>query len=147
MKTTFYSKRSLWLGLVLFIPLTSLLFDALLNKSAKATILPLSILALTAWIWFGTRYIIKENKLRVYAGFIPYPSVAFEKIIKVKPTKSFIAAPACSLDRILVQYGSSDYIIISPKNKEAFITGLLQKNPNIEVSDAFNLAEKSKQQA
>lgn len=140
MKAVFYSKRSVWLGLALFVPLLSLLFDALLNKSFNASLLPLVIIALAAWVWFGTRYIIKKNTLKVYAGFIPYPSVDLNKIIKVKPTKSFSAAPACSLDRILVQYGSSDYIIISPKDKKAFITSLLKKNPTVEVTEGLEMA-------
>ncbi len=121
------------MGLFLFVPLTSLLVDALLNKGGLTFVLPLVILALVSWLWFGTRYLIKGDKLVAWAGFIPYPPVAIQKIIRIKPTRSFIAAPACSMDRLLVQYGTSDYIIVSPKDKQGFVQALLARNQNIEV--------------
>jgi hypothetical protein len=131
----FYSKRSIWLGLIIFLPLLSVTLDALVNKSLEALILPLVFLALVTWLWFGTRYIIKDGVLKVWAGFIPYPHVPIAKIERIKPTKSMLAAPACSLDRILVQYGSSDYIIVSPKDKQAFIKALRVINSDFTLSN------------
>lgn len=135
---TFYSKKSWGIGALLFIPVAGAFFGAWVEKGFLPALLPLGILILVSWLWFGTRYILRDGKLITWAGFIPFPQIKVADIIKIKPTKSFISAPACSLDRILVQYSSSDYLIISPKNKKEFIQALLAENPEIVLDERLN---------
>lgn len=131
---TFFSKKSWVLGLVIFIPLLGAFFGAIVQKGILPALLPGVVLVFITWLWFGTKYSIKNGSLITLAGFIPYPKVNISDIIKIKPTNSFIAAPACSMDRILVQYSSSDYIIISPKRKKEFVERLKEINPSIDTS-------------
>jgi hypothetical protein len=42
-----------------------------------------------------------------------------------------VSSPALSLDRLQLSYGKSKSIIVSPKNKSAFVDHLQQVNPNI----------------
>jgi hypothetical protein len=134
---TFYSKKSWGLGLLLFVPVIGTLVSTWMEKGFMTALLPLVILIIVSLLWFNTKYTIQEGKVITWAGFIPYPKVQIADILKIKPTNSWLSAPACSLDRILLQYGKYDYLIISPKDKKGFINALLAEKPAIEVDDTL----------
>ncbi len=84
-------------------------------------------------IWFGTYYIIKENYLYVHCS-ISKRKIDILRIVEVKEIFSLISAPACSFDRISLK-GNKLRVIISPKEKEAFIAHLLKINSHITFSE------------
>ncbi|HLR73686.1 MAG TPA: PH domain-containing protein [Virgibacillus sp.] len=90
--------------------------------------------ALLLWLWFGTSYRIDDEALIVRSG--PFKStIDIKTIKKLKDTKTLLAGPALSLDRIEIQYKTYDTVIVSPKDKIEFIETLLIKNNSIEVDD------------
>ena len=59
-------------------------------------------------------------------------NIEIEKITAISKTNSLLSSPAASITgRIELNYGKYSSIIISPKNKMAFIEDLIKINPNI----------------
>jgi hypothetical protein len=79
----------------------------------------------------STYYVVEDEMLRVRSGLFynkTYSIMAFRKIIK---TNSALTAPAASLDRLELFFNGYDSVVISPKDKDAFIAHLMRINPNI----------------
>lgn len=106
-----------WLGILLSVPLCILIF----------------------WLLFSTRYAVSGDTLGVKCG-LQWKWFPIGKIECITETKSILAAPALSAERIAVKFSdrkilkSSAPLEISPKEKEALITELLKINPEIQVS-------------
>ncbi len=88
------------------------------------------------WMLLDTKYRIKNKHLFYCSGFIR-GSIEIDHIRKVERwnkwyVTSFIK-PALGKDGIVIYYNKFDDIYISPKNKEVFISALLEINPEIEV--------------
>lgn len=82
-------------------------------------------------LFLNTNYTIKDNLLFIKSGFFNYKPIQISSIKKIVNTNNPISSPATSLKRILISYNKFDSIIISPKNKDAFIAELLKINPKI----------------
>jgi hypothetical protein len=83
------------------------------------------------YLFFNTAYIINDDKLIIKVGFYSFKPIDISTIKKIEKTKSLLASPATSFDRIWLSYGKYDDVILSPKNKIEFIMDLKQINPNI----------------
>ncbi len=94
------------------------------------------ITAMLIWILLDTKYRIEENKLFYCSGPIR-GSIIIEQIRKVERwNKCYVTSfikPALGKDGLIIYYEKFEDTYISPKNKEEFITALLEINPNIEV--------------
>ena len=96
-------------------------------------VLVLSILTLLIYLLFkATYYIVDDNILRVRSSFIVNKKVDIQSITKVRETRNPISAPAASLDRLEV-ISTRGSVLISPKNKNAFIEDITSANPRIEI--------------
>lgn len=84
-------------------------------------------------LFLTTYYQIMGSQVRIKSGFIVSKTIPIDTITKIAETKNPISSPALSLDRLELKYNRYDSIIISPKNKMAFIADLLRVSPNIEV--------------
>ncbi|MDL5513727.1 PH domain-containing protein [Arenibacter sp. M-2] len=84
------------------------------------------------YIFMSTYYEIGNGALRVRSGFLLNRSIPISSITKIEATKNPISAPATSFDRLEVFYNKYESVIISPKDKRAFIAHLKQLNPNIQ---------------
>ena len=80
-----------------------------------------------------TTYTIQGNALKVKAGFLFRRTIDITSIKKIEETRNPMSAPAASLDRLDIQYGSFDNVIVSPKDKAGFIEALCALNPAIKV--------------
>jgi len=86
------------------------------------------------YMFADTWYDISNGMLKVKSGFIYNKSIDIKTITKVAPTSNPISAPATSLDRIEVFFGTAGRVIISPKDKAGFIRHLQEVNPEIEYT-------------
>jgi hypothetical protein len=84
------------------------------------------------YIFLTTYYEIGNGVLRVKSGFLLNRSISISSITKIEATKNPISAPATSLDSLEVFYNKYESVIISPKEKRAFISHLKQLNPEIQ---------------
>lgn len=70
-----------------------------------------------------TSYRIVDGALQVRSG-LSTRSIPIARIRKIEATPSLEAAPAWSLDRLAISYGVADCVVISPRDRPAFIAAL-----------------------
>ena len=93
----------------------------------------LLVIAFIAHLFLTTYYQVNGSTLRVKSGFVVDKTIKIDSITQIKETNNPISSPAISIDRIVISYNKYDSVIISPKEKKAFINHLTQINPNIRV--------------
>ncbi|MEO0415776.1 MAG: PH domain-containing protein [Verrucomicrobiota bacterium] len=72
---------------------------------------------------FPCHYEIKGPKLTIRSGMVNDP-IMLHRIESVEPTKSWVPAPALSLDRLDIRLQDGTKRIISPKDKEGFLAAI-----------------------
>ena len=84
-----------------------------------------------------TRYTLTKDNLYIKCFIFSRLSIPLEKIISVKSSRNPISSAALSLDRLEIKFnrsnGRPDIVLISPKNKEAFIYELINRCPTIQL--------------
>ncbi|MCC6763378.1 MAG: PH domain-containing protein [Deltaproteobacteria bacterium] len=78
--------------------------------------LPLSLL-------FFTTYRINDAALRIRSGFFTW-DIPIHTISKVERTNDPVSSPALSLDRIRIEYGAAQSVVISPLRKDDLLRDL-----------------------
>lgn len=130
MEAVFRSKVDLWLvAVIIGIPVFLIGFffnDAELNKwraDIVALVIVVGVLAIVAWLYFTTRYTITAQSLFVKAGPFTWV-IPLRDITRIEPTRSPASSPALSLDRLVIHYGIGEELMVSPVDKEGFMTEL-----------------------
>lgn len=104
------------------------------SKSVPYSLLYLILLlAFFLPILFGTNYRIEDGILLIKSSFLHKQKIPIVDIRKIKETNDLISSPALSLDRLEIFFSRFDAVLVSPKDKVAFIAHLLSINPNIHV--------------
>lgn len=87
---------------------------------------------------YPTKYIIDGDSLVIRCGF-QRRSIPISQITSMRRSHNLLASPALSVDRLEVVFkeGFSDSILISPRNRKAFVEDLKAINPNIDISKAL----------
>lgn len=130
----FKSKIDWWFGLVLVYPIFVSIKTIL--EGEWIGLLGLSVVVGLILVFSKTtRYIINENQLIVQSTWIVNERIDVSKISKIEKSNSILSSPALSLDRLRIRYNKYDEVLISPKEKKAFIDELLKVNPNIVIID------------
>ena len=133
------SKRDLWISVVICVT-AIVLIVATLNLIGSPMIpivkysLVLSCLAgaiLSIWILFSTGYTLTSDKLIARCG--PFTNtVTLDAIETISPSRSPLASPACSLDRLHIRYyGSKSGLLVSPIDKHVFLEALVVRCSNL----------------
>lgn len=116
----FPSKKDWWLGLIIWsaalLPLLGLIYQGVLYPSLLALLLALFL----AWIWFGTSYTITDTHLLVRCGPLR-KRIPLESIRSISPSRDPLASPALSMDRLLIRYGKSGFLLVSPAQSDLFL--------------------------
>lgn len=134
MKKVYNSK----IGLELVIPLV-LIFGTVLFLTLNEEPSWIGILILLPSIFFvvhmflTTKYTIESDELTIKCGFLFNKTIDIKTIKKITETNNPLSSPATSLDRLEINYGKCDTVIISPKKKKEFIENITTLNPNVEV--------------
>jgi hypothetical protein len=139
MTKVFKSKIGLELVIPLMVIFGTILYLMLSDKpSWLGLFILLPVIAIIAHMFVTTNYVIHEDTLTIRCGFLYRKTIDINSIKKISETNNLLSAPATSLDRLEITFGKYDGVIISPKNKQAFITDLVKLNPNIEVKYSKN---------
>ena len=127
MATVYKSKIDWWLGAILFV---AMIASALAGLKALSAHTPNSIwaalliggvgLILPLVSLLSTRYVIQGQQLVVRSGLFKW-RIPINEISDITPTSDPIASPALSLDRLRISYGRSKTVLVSPRNKDAFL--------------------------
>jgi|SRR5690606_23772486 len=125
--------------LAILLPIVPIALEGFFNFNVVFKIVLLVvILAFVLHLFLKTEYVIDGDKLKIRAGFFSYKPIRIADINAISKTKSLLASPAPSFDRIEIKHGKFDSIIISPKDKHTFAKGLVGINPKIKN----NISEK-----
>lgn len=118
--------------LVFYGPLLPDLFNGTFNIGSIGLIAFLTLIfTFISTFFFNTTYTIDHNQLRIKCGILSWDPIDIAEIKEISKTKSIIASPAPSFDRLLIKYGKMNEIIISPKDELLFAQNLLDINPSI----------------
>jgi hypothetical protein len=126
------------LGLELIIPISILFASMIYTLAIKNNWLGLVIILLTSlficYIFLSIKYTIEKENLNIKCGFLINKNIDIKTIIKISETYNPLSSPAASIDRLEIVYNKFDSILISPKDKKAFIEDLIKISPTIEVN-------------
>jgi len=75
------------------------------------------------WLYLATRYVVTNDKITIHAGLYKV-IIPINSITSVTPSYNPLASPAFSLDRLEISYRENSKILISPKDKQAFLSDL-----------------------
>jgi hypothetical protein len=118
--------------LLLIAPLISIIQNGVIDKEIALRLLFMAALLLfVLHVFLNTNYTIDGSKLKIRSGIIPYRPIEISSIREISKTKSLWSSPAPSFDRIVIKYGKYNKMIVSPKDKVAFVKDLCEINPNI----------------
>jgi len=99
-------------------------------------VLCLAIAVWIGWIPYNTNYEIGQTQLIVRSAGFRW-RVPLDAIVEVFPTHNPLSSPACSLDRLRVNYrnrkGRMKFVLISPREKEDFLRVLGEAVPELEL--------------
>jgi len=97
-------------------------------------ILCLALSAWTGWIPFNTNYEIGPTELIIRSAGFRW-RVPLDSIVDVVPTHNPLSSPACSLDRLRVNYRNRKerirFVLISPREKKEFLRDLAEALPGL----------------
>lgn len=83
-------------------------------------------LALCVWTLLGTYYVIDATSLVVRSGPFHW-TVVLREIRSVQPTRDIRSGPALSFDRLRIEYGAGRVLLVSPREKDAFLADLARR--------------------
>jgi hypothetical protein len=127
------TKVDWWIGLILLFAVATLIGSAIpffIGPRAQGPFglaIGVLCLALAAWtgsIPFNTIYEIGQTELVIRSAGFRW-RVPLDSIVEVFPTHNPLSSPACSLDRLRVNYrnlaGRTRFVLISPREKDEFL--------------------------
>lgn len=81
----------------------------------------------------NTKYVIDATNLQIKCGFLYNKIIPIQDIRRIEESRSPLSSPAASLDRLEIIYNKFDSILISPKEKRAFVEDIIKINSGIKV--------------
>lgn len=130
----FRSKIDLWLPAVLCIALGLPIINGIYERVWQPVAIVLPVAFFITYGFVKLRYCIYGEVLIIKAGIFSYAKIQISEIKRIEKSNSILSSPALSLDRLSMSYGKYEEILVSPKEKQAFIDALLLVNPYIQVS-------------
>lgn len=125
------------LGLELIIPMSLLfgigLYMSFMDKKWTALFIILVSISFICYLFTSIKYTIEKENLNIKCGFLTNQNIDINTIYKISETYNPLSSPAGSIDRLEIKYNKFESVLISPKDKKAFINDLILVNPNIEV--------------
>ena len=124
----FRSKIDFWLLAVLAlatVPMLAAAIAAARNGDAWVThaVIFVVVAGLFAWLLTSTKYTVGEGMVLVQSGPFRW-QIAAKDVTNIAPSRSPLSSPALSLDRLRIEYASGKSLLVSPRDKEAFIKAL-----------------------
>ena len=130
---SFFSRVDLWFYLVPLIFVYPLYQSIIAGEWLETLIVALFLCLVLSLLY--CKYSIDDQSLRVQCGPFPYPKIQIQDIVSIRKTRSILSSPALSLDRSAVTSRKGRFLIISPKDRVAFIQAILAINPDVKVDE------------
>lgn len=127
METIYRSKVGVWFYLAIGVAGGAVLLATWQIVQARGAVGIVAIspaliigLGLPIWMLMSTCYTVTATQLLIKCGPLRV-QVPISEISRITPTSNMLSSPALSLDRLLIEYSRGKSVMISPKNKEAFL--------------------------
>ena len=88
------------------------------------------VVLLCVTVLFPLYYALERDLLLVRSGVLRY-RIPYKEITKVEPTNNPLSSPALSLDRLHIHVEGRFGVMISPLERERFLTELLARCPHL----------------
>jgi len=130
----FASKVDGWLRVVTWagalVPIGALITLAARGERGALWIIPVLLIpaALPLWLLWSTDYTFTATDLNIRSGPFGW-RVPLAGVRAVSATRSPLSSPALSLDRLRIDYGQSQTIMVSPADKSGFLEALRARAP------------------
>lgn len=85
-------------------------------------------------ILLHTDYTINGEKLHIRCGFLFRMELPISRITAITYKSTILSSPALSVKRIGLKYGKKNWVYVSPKNQEEFVSALQSINPKIDIN-------------
>lgn len=135
----YQTKRDTWIVILLWVAVGGMIIAAgniwasptpVGFRLTMSTIL-LASAGFVLWVLYTTRYILTGQELLICCGPFRW-RISLESIQEIYSTRNPLSSPACSLDRLHIRYRGSRFgILISPKDKAAFLQDLVSQSPGL----------------
>lgn len=83
---------------------------------------------------FHTDYTVSGDKLHIRCGVLFRMDLPISKITEITHRSTMLSSPALSAKRIGLKYGRTNWVFVSPKDQERFISALTSINPEIIIN-------------
>lgn len=131
LKADFKSGRRFYSAIdvsLLFLVLLPLLSIPLINSPPwQAYLLLLLLLGATIGLLWPCYYQLNQDHLLVRCGVLIQLRIPYQQIRQVAKSRSVVAGPALSMNRLAIDYGRMDQVLISPKDQAGFWAALQQR--------------------
>lgn len=88
-----------------------------------AVVVFLSVVALPVWLLLSTLYWFEGDQLCIRSGPLRW-RIPVSQIRAVTPSRSLLSSPALSMDRLRIDYGRHQSVLVSPLDKQGFLAEL-----------------------
>lgn len=127
---TYPSRVDSWVGIVLLLVPAGLLLEAIVLRSLFVGAVAACVPLVYVLVVFPTNYELSPDALTIRSGVIR-TVIPYQEIHRVRASRSWLSAPALSLDRLEIAYGSSRTTLVSPRDRAAFLRDLSARVPGL----------------
>jgi hypothetical protein len=136
MDRVFKSKVDWWYHLILLIMMISTVLVFVRGESPVTMVILLLITLQCIHMLLSTWYkITADGYLIVHCSIFPEKRIPITEISAVEVTVMPVSSYALSLDRLILYKGDTQWLLISPVNKQEFVRVLRKYNPAIRIKD------------
>ncbi|RYG60594.1 hypothetical protein EON80_24585 [bacterium] len=124
----FISKIDSWLGVLIVAVAAVVLKAAYLIVLQPYGVFEAALLVVLAavvpiWILLSTNYYVINENLWIHSGPFRW-KIYTPSISKIEFSRSWVASPALSLERIRIEYDGGKSIMVSPKERTKFLAAI-----------------------
>jgi hypothetical protein len=136
MDRVFKSKVDWWYHLILLIMMISTVLVFVRGESPVTMVILLLITLQCIHMLLSTWYkITADGYLIVHCSIFSEKRIPITEISAVEVTVMPVSSYALSLDRLILYKGDTQWLLISPVNKQEFVRVLRKYNPAIRIKD------------
>lgn len=103
-------------------------------------------IAVPLWVLLTTRYSMTDSELHIGCGPFKW-TIAIKDIESVEPCRDALSSPALSLDRVRIDYGDGQRILISPEPRKGFLQQLEFRRRQVSTESAQASTESAQSSA
>lgn len=131
----FKSKIDYWVVFFMVILFGLILVRLFYDKNWLGFSFIIFVISFVVYTFSATYYTIGRDKLIIKSGLLFNSTIEIQNIKKISESYNIISSPALSFKRLEILYNKFDTVLISPKDKERFLSAIQKINPEVEIKN------------